>query len=168
MLGWENSLGLSPYNNRFRTYRKNMAKMIGSKSAASQFNELQEAEAGHFLLHVLEKPENLLDHIRREAGAVILKIAYGYTAESHKDDPLIDMAGDAMDKFARAGVAGAFMVDIMPFLKRLPEWFPGTGFMQTAKQWGAELTDVAERPCAFVKHQMAQGKSQSSFLSQLL
>ncbi|KAK5361817.1 hypothetical protein LTR20_009397 [Exophiala xenobiotica] len=163
MLGWENSLGLSPYNNRFRTYRKNMAKMIGSKSAASQFNELQEAEAGHFLLHVLEKPENLLDHIRREAGAVILKIAYGYTAESHKDDPLIDMAGDAMDKFARAGVAGAFMVDIMPF-----QWFPGTGFMQTAKQWGAELTDVAERPCAFVKHQMAQGKSQSSFLSQLL
>jgi hypothetical protein len=65
MLGWENSLGLSPYNNRFRTYRKNMAKIIGSKSAASQFNELQEAEAGHFLLHVLEKPENLLDHIRR-------------------------------------------------------------------------------------------------------
>lgn len=65
MLGWENSLGLSPYNNRFRTYRKNMAKIIGSKSAASQFNQLQEAEAGHFLLHVLEKPENLLDHIRR-------------------------------------------------------------------------------------------------------
>ncbi|KAK7900779.1 hypothetical protein LTR67_003063 [Exophiala xenobiotica] len=163
MLGWENSLGLSPYNNRFRTYRKNMAKIIGSKSAASQFNELQEAEAGHFLLHVLEKPENLLDHIRREAGAVILKIAYGYTAESHKDDPLIDMAGDAMDKFARAGVPGAFMVDIMPF-----QWFPGTRFLQTAKQWGAELSDVAERPYAFVKHQMAQGKSQSSFLSQLL
>lgn len=67
MLGWENSLGLSPYNNRFRTYRKNMAKIIGSKSAASQFNQLQEAEAGHFLLHVLEKPENLLDHIRRSA-----------------------------------------------------------------------------------------------------
>jgi hypothetical protein len=27
------------------------------------------------------------------------------------------MAGDAMDKFARAGVPGAFMVDIMPFRK---------------------------------------------------
>ncbi len=46
-----------------------------------------------------------------------MKIAYGYTAESDKDDPLIDMAGDAMDKFARAGVPGAFMVDIMPFRK---------------------------------------------------
>lgn len=53
-------------------------------------------------------------------------------------------------------------------MKRLPEWFPGTGFKQTAKQWGAELTDVAERPYAFVQQQMAQGKNESSFLSQLL
>jgi hypothetical protein len=53
----------------------------------------------------------------REAGAVILKIAYGYTAEPFENDPLISMAGDAMDKFARAAVPGAFMVDIMPFCK---------------------------------------------------
>ena len=46
---------------------------------------------------------------------MILKIAYGYTAETHKKDPLIDMAGDAMDKFARAAVPGAFMVDLLPF-----------------------------------------------------
>jgi hypothetical protein len=55
--------------------------------------------------------------IFREAGAVILKIAYGYTAEPFEKDPLIGMAGDAMDKFARAAVPGAFMVDIMPFCK---------------------------------------------------
>lgn len=64
-LGWENSLGFSPYNNRFRTYRKNMARIIGSKSLASQFNTLQEAEVGHFLLHLLERPEKLVEHIRK-------------------------------------------------------------------------------------------------------
>lgn len=114
-----------------------MSRIIGSKGLASQFNKLQEGEVGHFLLHLLEKPGSLVEHIRksvsstfrvcgncweqltneecREAGAVILKIAYGYTAETHKKDPLIEMAGDAMDKFARAAVPGAFMVDIMPF-----------------------------------------------------
>lgn len=121
-----------------------MSRIIGSKSLASQFNALQEAEVGHFLLRVLEKPEELVDHIRksvvsvprrcicftaplltchrvlREAGTVILKIAYGYTAEPHEMDPLIEMAGDAMDKFARAGVPGAFLVDIMPFCKYVP------------------------------------------------
>ena len=64
-LGWEKSLGMSPYNNYWRIYRKNMARLIGSKSSASQFEALQEAEVGHFLLHLLEKPEDLLDHIRK-------------------------------------------------------------------------------------------------------
>jgi len=114
-----------------------MAKLIGSKTAAAQFNPLQEEEVGHFLLHVLERPQDLLEHIKksvtcpapfsrfclaqhanpinhREAGAVILKIGYGYNAEPHKKDTLVDIAGDAMDKFAKAAVPGAFMVDIIP------------------------------------------------------
>jgi hypothetical protein len=72
-LGWENSLGLSPYNNRFRAYRKNMSRIIGSKVLASQFNALQEAEVGHFLLHVLEKPEDLLQHIRKSVLFFLLR-----------------------------------------------------------------------------------------------
>ncbi|KAJ9647671.1 hypothetical protein H2204_000301 [Knufia peltigerae] len=168
MVGWENTLGLCPYNYRFRAFRKKMAKIIGTKSSASQFNKLQEAEAGHFLLHVLEKPENLLEHIRREAGAVILKIAYGYTAESHKNDLLVDIAGDAMDKFARAAVPGAFLVDMIPFLRYLPDWVPGTNWKQTAKQWRSELDNVVEKPYAFVKDQKARGKHETSFLAQLL
>lgn len=64
-LGWENSLGLSPYNKRFRTYRKNMSKIIGSKISAAQFNVLQEEEVGHFLLHLLSKPQDLIQHIKR-------------------------------------------------------------------------------------------------------
>lgn len=146
-MGWENALGFTPYNERFRVYRKNMSRIIGSRNAVSQFNGLQEAEVGHFLLHVLNNPDKLTEHIRRyvtasqevrpvtvscrsermlsnnlflnrEAGAVILKIAYGYTAEQNKIDPLIDMAGDAMDKFAKAAVPGAFAVDVFPFCTR--------------------------------------------------
>ncbi|OTA95517.1 hypothetical protein M434DRAFT_393743 [Hypoxylon sp. CO27-5] len=168
MVGWGNALALSPYNDRFRAYRKNMSRVMGTKTNTSQFNKLQEAEVGHFLLHLLENPEDFVNHIRREAGAIILKIAYGYTAESHQDDLLIDMAGAAMDNFTRAAVPGAFAVDVLPFLRNLPDWFPGTGFKQLARQWRNEVTDVTERPYAFVKHQMAQGKDEASFLSRLL
>ncbi|OKL57715.1 hypothetical protein UA08_06907 [Talaromyces atroroseus] len=168
MLGWENSLGLSPYNNRFRALRKNMSKVIGSQAAAAVFNPLQEKEVGHFLLHLLNDPDNLAEHIRKEAGSVILKIAYGYTTEQHKLDPLVGLAGQAMDQFAHAGVPGAWMVDIFPFLRHLPDWFPGTGFKQIARQWGASLTELTERPYAFVKQQMANGVNDPSFLSRLL
>lgn len=53
-------------------------------------------------------------------------------------------------------------------MRRVPAWFPGTGFQQTAHQWASELKDTTEKPYAFVKHQMAQGKNEPSFLSQLL
>jgi hypothetical protein len=53
----------------------------------------------------------------REAGSVILKIAYGYTAEPSKEDILIKMAGQAMDDVTAAGVPGAFLVDILPLCK---------------------------------------------------
>jgi len=168
MLGWENSLAFSPYSSRFRVMRKKVAKILGSQVAASHFNSLQEVEVGHLLLHILDSPENIMEHIRREAGSVILRIAYGYNAETHKNDPLIDLAGEAMDQFGQAAVPGAWLVDVMPFLRYLPDWFPGTGFKRTAKEWGRIVFEVKERPYALVKQQMAQGKYQSSFLSALL
>ncbi|TRX88391.1 hypothetical protein FHL15_010704 [Xylaria flabelliformis] len=168
MMGWANSLGLVPYNNLFRAQRKIVHQIIGTNSAASQFNALEEAEVGHFLLHLLESPENLVDHVKTEVGSVTLRIAYGYTAESHKNDPLIDMSTDVMTKFGRAAVPGTYLVDTFPFLRNLPDWFPGTSFKELARQWERELLDVTEKPFTFVKHQMAQGTNKSSFLSQLL
>ncbi|EEA29076.1 hypothetical protein TMatcc_002549 [Talaromyces marneffei ATCC 18224] len=168
MIGWENSLGLSPYNNRFRALRKNMSKVLGSHNSSARFNLLQEKEAGHFLLRVLDVPDNLTEHIRKEAGSVILKIAYGYTTEQNGRDPLVELAGQAMDQFARAGVPGAWLVDMLPFLKHLPDWFPGAGFKQIGRLWGSTLSELTERPYAFVKHQMAEGVNEPSFLSDLL
>lgn len=42
-----------------------MSRIIGSKTAAAQFYELQDAEVCHFLRHVLDSPENLVEHIRK-------------------------------------------------------------------------------------------------------
>lgn len=71
----------------------------------------------HFLLNVLSSPEDLFSHIKKEAGAVILKITYGYTANPHGKDPLVDMAVKTMHEFADATVPGKWAVDIMPFRK---------------------------------------------------
>jgi hypothetical protein len=57
---------------------------------------------------------------------------------------------------------------IKRIVKYLPEWFPGTGFKRTARNWGQNLIDMTERPYAFVKSQMAQGKYETSFISELL
>jgi len=167
-VGWENSIAFITYSNRFRAHRKQTAQVLGSKVAVSRFNLLQEVEVGRFLLRMLESPNDLPEHTKTEAGAIILKIAYGYTIEPHGIDPLVALAEKSFKEFGKAAVPGAWVVDMVQFLRYLPDWFPGAGFKRTARQWRATLTDLTERPYAFVKHQMAQGKHESSFLSQLL
>ncbi|KAJ4411259.1 hypothetical protein N0V82_009076 [Gnomoniopsis sp. IMI 355080] len=78
---------------------------------------------------------------RSEIGTVILKIVYGYNAEKTKNDPLIEMAGDAMDKFAKAAVPGAFMVDILPFFAALSTFFLAMVVNEDAQRKAQEEID---------------------------
>lgn len=53
-------------------------------------------------------------------------------------------------------------------MRYLPDWLPGTQFKQIARKWREQLEETTEKPYAFVKHQMAQGRYETSFISRLL
>ncbi|KAJ4362544.1 hypothetical protein N0V83_010638 [Neocucurbitaria cava] len=103
-----------------------------------------------------------------EAGAVILRITYGYTPEAHGSDPLVNLVGKAMQNFADATVPGKYAVDVFPFLRFLPDWCPGTSFKGKAREMNAQLTRTAELPYNFVKQQIDQKKHKTSYLSQAI
>ena len=48
------------------------------------------------------------------------------------DDPYIKIAEEAVAAFAELVIPGAFLVDIIPVLKYVPEWFPGARFQRKA------------------------------------
>lgn len=56
---------MAVYDERFRAQRKAMGRILGSKIAAAKYNEWQEAEVGHLLLHLLDDPQNFVEHIKR-------------------------------------------------------------------------------------------------------
>jgi hypothetical protein len=114
-IGWNNTLAMSQYTDKFKKHRTNIAKVAGSTTSLNVFNRVQEEESVHFLLNVLESPDKLFDHIKKEAGAVILKITYGYTAEAKGKDYLVDMAVKTMSDFSESSTPGKWAVDIMPF-----------------------------------------------------
>jgi hypothetical protein len=62
--GWEHALSGQQNSNRFRAYRKNIGRILGSQTAAAKFNTLQDVEIRRFLLRLLEKPDKLVQHIR--------------------------------------------------------------------------------------------------------
>ena len=52
-----------------------------------------------------------------------------------QNDPLALLVEDAMDKFSQATQPGRFLIDVFPWLRFVPEWFPGTGWKKTAREW---------------------------------
>ncbi|OQU95549.1 hypothetical protein CLAIMM_01735 [Cladophialophora immunda] len=168
MCGWEKALGLMPYSSKSRSYRKALHTVLGTSAAIDPFRPLLELETRRFLLRVLKKPQEVLQLIRTQAGSIILKIGYGYTIEPSGRDPLVDLAEQALDQFSKACMPGVWMVDVIPALKYLPEWLPGTGFKRTARQWKETLHTVAELPYKFVQQKLRSGTAEPSYLSKLI
>ncbi|KNG81214.1 putative cytochrome P450 [Aspergillus nomiae NRRL 13137] len=168
MAGIGGILGMIRYSDRSRAIQKAMSKEIGSKVAVSRFHGLQEAETRRFLLRVLEAPDDLRDHIRKEAGAVVLKLAYGYTVEPHKADPLVELADVSMCYFSSVCRYGAWLVDVIPSLRYLPSWFPGTEFKRVGQKSKEAFDNFGGKPYNFVKQQMSQGTHHPSYLSSIL
>ena len=107
------------------------------------------------------------DETNRTAGAIILQIAYGYELRGD-DDAFVDLVDRAILQFSLSTTPGAWLVDVLPFLKHVPSWMPGAGFKRTAKEWKGTLEEMVDMPYNFTKQQMAAGTASSSFVSNLL
>jgi hypothetical protein len=53
----------------------------------------------------------------REAGAIILKMTYGYSIAPHTWDPLVDVADRVMMEFSKDAQPGRWLVDSVPARK---------------------------------------------------
>ena len=57
-------------------------------------------------------------------ASTIMDITYAIDAKP-EHDPYIDTADIAFREAAKAGIPGAYLVSIFPFLKNVPDWMPG-------------------------------------------
>ncbi|KAI1437328.1 cytochrome protein [Xylaria sp. CBS 124048] len=165
--GFGNILPMLPYNKTLRSYRRAMHSMLGSPAAVASFMDRQEIESQRLLMRILHEPESFLEHIRTAAGAFILKMIYGYTIEPHKPDRLVQLIDASTEYFAAAAASGTWLVDILPALRYLPEWMPGTGWKKTAKLWNATVTETGEKPLRFARKQAARGNPEKSYVNRL-
>ncbi|KAJ7581367.1 cytochrome P450 [Mycena floridula] len=83
-------------------------------------------------------PEKLEDKVKVAIGRLIMMATYGYHLED-ENDPFLTTPLTAMENFSKATAPGAWLVDIIPQLRHLPGWLPGTDFLKQAKAW-SEIT----------------------------
>jgi hypothetical protein len=65
LVGWKNTLALTPYGARFRSIRRMLHGLMGTRSALLPYRPQIELESRRFLRRVLDRPEDVADATRK-------------------------------------------------------------------------------------------------------
>ncbi|KAF9562476.1 cytochrome P450 [Agrocybe pediades] len=148
---------------RFKLFRRLLQTGLNPRTSKS-YRPIQVQETQVLLQNLLTAPEDFMVHIRRNAVAIILKVAYGYQVESN-DDTLVRLIEDGFILSSTINVPGKFWVEFFPILRFLPDWFPGAGFKKKARSVGKELSRVEYIPFDWARQEIEKGSYVESFVS---
>ncbi|KAJ7142240.1 cytochrome P450 [Mycena epipterygia] len=166
LMGWTFNFALMKYGDIWRAHRRLFSQ--GFSAAAARNFHPKELAATHGLLRRLaHTPEAFRDHIRQMAGEIIIPVAYGIDVLP-VNDPYLAAAEHAVEVGKQAVIPGRFLVDSIPLLKHVPDWFPGAGFKRQAKEWSEVGRVLVDNPFDEVKRQIASGTASYSFSSDSL
>ncbi|EUC62879.1 cytochrome P450 family protein [Rhizoctonia solani AG-3 Rhs1AP] len=172
LLDWGDNAVLLGYGDLWRHYRRMMNNWLNAR-AVTQFDDIQEQRIQPLLhrLVQLQYDSNPFDKVKRaffyNAADSMLKLGYGYTLQGDDDIVFQDMQ-HTNDHTVRAGMFTNFFVNIFPSLTYVPDWFPGTDWKRTAREWRALKERSQSVPYEWTKTQLASGTAEPSILGALL
>ncbi|KAF4616266.1 hypothetical protein D9613_008317 [Agrocybe pediades] len=156
LMGWDFNFGFQDYGPSWRRRRRLMHYNF-HPNASLRFRPKLVKAARNLLARFLVHPEAVVSNAKYMAGEVVMSIAYGIDVLP-KDDPYITAAEQGVHPLVAAGVPGAFLVDVLPILKYVPEWVPGAGFKKKAREWRRLAQLMVEKPFEAAKKMMADGE----------
>ncbi|KAJ7052152.1 cytochrome P450 [Mycena amicta] len=163
LMGWHWLIGSLPIQ---RAHRKLMHESF-NVTAIKQFFPQETLAAHELLRNLVHDPQDVMSQFRRMAASLSMDVAYGIKVRMQAD-PYIDMVEEAMHGLSIASMPGAFLVDMFPGLKYVPEWFPGADFKRRAARWRKVTLDVLQLPFDETRKNMMLGTAPQSFTSNSL
>ncbi|KAF5363832.1 hypothetical protein D9756_001140 [Leucocoprinus leucothites] len=141
--GFGFQFGLMPYGELWRA-RRRLFKKHFNLSNSSVLHQPQEAKYLHRLLHqLLERPNELISLLNHMTGAISISMTYGVDILP-ENDPNLAISRMASQTIKDCLVAGSAIVDMMPSLKYLPTWVPGTKFHKVAAKSRAHASKLRD------------------------
>ncbi|KAF8741415.1 cytochrome p450, partial [Rhizoctonia solani] len=129
----------------------------------------QDSEARRLLARLLaahEEPmtsEHLNAEFYRTTSALFLQSVYGYELKSSEDQFL----NDIISLNSVLNQASLPTVNVFPWMEHIPDWFPGTGWKQTAYQWRALKDRAIDNVYNWSKQRIIDGLDDSSVVSHI-
>ncbi|KAG6836263.1 hypothetical protein H0H93_009664 [Arthromyces matolae] len=150
ILAWNHTLTFTRYGKPFQRYRKFFQEYF-KPSMISSHHPIQVLEARRLLQNIL----------------FIMRLTYGHEITSN-DDPYMDITDKVGHALGNVGPPGGTAIDLFPFLRYMPSWFPGTYYAEFARSQRGATDALHNYPFDQVVKQLAEGNAKPSFLSQTL
>ncbi|RGP79472.1 hypothetical protein FLONG3_2433 [Fusarium longipes] len=161
VMGWGRTLTFMPFGKRWQMHRRFLQTSF-SNTNVRQWHELQRNEAHRAIKSIIERPDTWEKSLRRFAVAIVLQVSYGKEVSSD-DDPYIRIANDAMYATGNGGVPANSVVDLVPFVRYLPDWLVNDWSLRFARQWRWAITKLHDIPFAAAqaeRYNESQGQTQ--------
>ncbi|KAF9522383.1 cytochrome P450 [Crepidotus variabilis] len=161
-----NFSSMLPHNDRWREHRR-MFQGFLKPGAVGSFERYQYQQADDLLCRLRDTPDQFLSHLRLESSAIMMSAIYDYNAAS-MDDHYLKIVEKSVENIAIAAMPGAFLVNDLPFLRHVPEWFPGGGFkafVRETKMWTDQMRNDTLR---IVQNKIEAGEASDCLAAQLL
>ncbi|KAK2485752.1 hypothetical protein H9L39_03732, partial [Fusarium oxysporum f. sp. albedinis] len=146
IMGWGKTLTFLPFGERWQMHRK-LLQTSFSNTNVRQWHNLQITEARRTIRNILKKPKTWETSLRRLAVAIVLQVSYG-TQVLEDDDPYIQIANDAMYATGNGGVPANSIVDLVPFVRYLPDCIVRDWSLRFARQWRWAIKKLHDVPFA--------------------
>ncbi|KAI0822115.1 cytochrome P450 [Trametes gibbosa] len=144
----EYNLPSMPYGQDWRQQRRIYHQHLQPNLVNTQYRPCLESVTHDLLRNLLDAPEAFLRHIHHSFVASILGLGYGIEI-ARDDDYYSEMLHGTVKMMEAAVIPGKYLVEILPMLQYLPDWFPGTKFKQEAAYLRKKMAHVK---CLLYEH----------------
>ncbi|KAJ3562499.1 hypothetical protein NP233_g9528 [Leucocoprinus birnbaumii] len=150
VVGHRTFFAFMPYGNEWRAHRRLFTQYFSEKSLPQIQEKSLDVQATNSWI-----------------GALSTSMTYGLPVQ-RQHDPLIHFAERALGGSAAAAAPGRFLVNVIPWLKYVPDWMPGAGFKRLGKEIMKELVQLREEPYQAALQMIDNGTAPPSFVSDTL
>ncbi|KAG2021151.1 cytochrome P450, variant 2 [Coprinopsis cinerea AmutBmut pab1-1] len=126
MTGLDFGFGTMSYGPRWRAHRKAFHQFFNQREVA-KYRPIIEQEGLAFLRRLAADPFSIHRESRNYFGTVLIRISYGI-GHIGANKRLIEHAQAIVEGFGEIFAPGRFLVNIFPWLRHFPSWFPGTSW----------------------------------------
>ncbi|KAI0076591.1 cytochrome P450 [Panus rudis PR-1116 ss-1] len=166
LVGYRWMMTFVKYGEHWRDMRRAFHQEF-NQVAVQKFQHIQVKACHELLKRFATRPETFMGDIRHLAGRIIMRSAYGIDIKD-EGDRFIEVAEVSLHALSASVNPGSYLVDTLPFLRHLPEWFPGAGFQRDAKAWAPYVSAMLNEPYEYLKQQMAASSAKQCAATSLL